>query len=86
MKTINLDKQTKRIKEFVRTLPVDPDGSVLRLGGEPVLKVFPPRSRRVNKAKLRAAILSRRDESRRLNEDWIAVDREVWDQGPARLE
>lgn len=33
----------------------------------------------VDKDALRAAILARRDESRRLNADWEHADREVWD-------
>lgn len=32
---------------------------------------------------LRAAILNRRDESRRLNQDWQSVDAETWDPRPA---
>lgn len=80
MKNINLDGQTKRIKDFVRSLPVDANGSILRLSGEPILKVFPPKSRKVDKSRLKAAILSRREESRKLNEDWIVADEEVWNR------
>ena len=78
---IKLDKQTAQVKRFVLSLPVDPDGSILELKGEPVLRVLPviESEQAVDKAKLKAAILSRRDESRRLNDEWGAADREVWD-------
>lgn len=82
MRHIKLDKENAQIKQFVLSLPVDPDGSVLELKGEPVLRVLPVRDKeqRVDEARLKAAILRRRDESRRLNDEWSAVDREVWEQ------
>ena len=82
MRHIKLDKENAQIKQFVLSLPLDPDGSVLELKGEPVLRVLPVRDKeqRVDEARLKAAILRRRDESRRLNDEWSAVDREVWEQ------
>jgi hypothetical protein len=85
MRHIKLDDENAQIKQFVLSLPVDPDGSILELEGEAVLCVLPVMAQKpmVDVAKLEAAILSRRDESRRLNEDWEPADREVWDS-PAR--
>jgi len=82
MRHIKLDKENAQIKQFVLSLPVDPDGSILELKGQPLLRVMPfvKRGRPVDKAKLKAAILRRRNESRRLNNDWEAADQEVWRQ------
>jgi len=82
MRHIKLDRETVQVKRFVLSLPVEPDGSILELKGEPVLRVMPviEQEQAVDKAKLKAAILRRRNESRRLNEEWEAADREVWDQ------
>lgn len=84
MRHIKLDKENAQIKHFVLSLPVDPDGSILELKGEPVLRVMPviEQEQTVDKAKLKVAILRRRDESRRLNDDFEAADREVWQQSP----
>ena len=81
MRHIKLDRQTAQVKQFVLSLPVDPKGSILELKGEPVLRVLPviKPEPAVNKAKLKAAIIRRRDESRRLNDEWGAVDSEVWE-------
>lgn len=80
MKHIDLDPQSESIKQFVLSLPVDTNGSVLELNGKPVLRVLPAEDQPpVDPAKLRAAILARRDESRSLNEDWESVDREAWE-------
>ena len=73
MRHINLDKEIAQIKRFVLSLPVDPDGSILELQGEPVLRVLPIVGPVVDKAKLKAAILRRRGESRRLNQEWAAA-------------
>ena len=82
MRHIKLDKQNAQIKQFVLSLPVDADGSILELKGEPVLRVLRvlEREQEVDQAKLKAAILRRRNESRRLNDEWQAADQEVWDQ------
>ena len=82
MRHIKLDRETPQIKHFVLSLPVEADGSILELKGEPVLRVMPviEQEQAVDKAKLKAAILRRRNESRRLNDEWEAVDREVWEQ------
>ena len=82
MKHISLDDQPQGVQEFVLTLPVDTDGSVLELKGSPVLRVLPVGSGEpVDEAKLKAAILARRDASRALNAEWEDVDREVWNCG-----
>ncbi len=77
---IKLDRQTAQVKQFVLSLSIDPEGSILELKGEPVLRVLPvvEQVQAVDKAKLKAAILRRRDESRSLNDEWQAVDREAW--------
>ena len=82
MRHINLDKENSQIRRFLSSLPVDPDGSVLELAGKPLLRVFPivEQEQAIDEAKLKEAILRRRDESRRLNNDWAAVDAEVWDR------
>ena len=82
MKRISLDREDERVKKFVRSLPVDSGGSILELEGQPLVKVVPVADEPVDKAKLKAAILKRRDESRRLNKEWDAVDREMWDRLP----
>ena len=82
MKQIHIDQEDERVKEFVRSLPLDPDGSVLNLGGKPVLRVLPLLDDHVDQQKLKAAILNRRDRSRELNEDWHAADHEVWNDKP----
>ena len=81
---INLDKENAQIKRFVLSLPIDPDGSILELKGEAVLRVLPviEEEQAVDKAKLKAAILRRRDESRRMNDEWAAADRDVWERSP----
>ncbi len=71
MKHISLDDQPQGVQEFVLTLPVDADGSVLEFKGSPVLRVLPVAGEEpVDEAKLKAAILARRDASRALNADW----------------
>src|SRR5689334_17371833 len=106
MNHINLDREDKKIQEFVRSLSENAGGSVLELGGRPVLQVVPVgdesvereklkaaigkrlgrkrpgRRRALDPEKLKAAILKRRDESRELNKEWDAVDREMWDKLP----
>jgi hypothetical protein len=80
MRHIKLDKKNVQIKQFVLALRADPDGSILELKGVPVLRVLPvvDQEQLVDKAKLKAAIIRRRDESARLNEEWETADREVW--------
>jgi hypothetical protein len=80
MRHISLDREDERIKKFVRSLPVDGGGCILELEGQPLLKVLPVADEPVDKAKLKAAILKRRDESRTLNQEWDGVDREMWDK------
>jgi hypothetical protein len=86
MKRIPLDRKDKKIREFVQTLSAGTASSILELGGKPVLKVVPLAKGGVDRAKLRAAIAKRRDESRKLNRDWQHVDQEMWDRIPGSEE
>jgi hypothetical protein len=52
---------------------------VLEIDGKPVLHVLPVTDVAVNHRNLKAAIIARRDESRKSNEEWGAVDRASWD-------
>jgi hypothetical protein len=45
VKHISLDREDERIQQFLCSLPLDPEGSVLELHGQPVLRVLPPASR-----------------------------------------
>jgi hypothetical protein len=81
MKHISLDDQPQGIQQFVLSLPMDSDGSVLELHGSPVLRVLRmPEQEAIDEAGLKAAILARRDASRASNAEWEDVDREAWDQ------
>jgi hypothetical protein len=86
MKRINLDREAEQIKHFIRSLAAESDGTLLELGGEPVVKVLPVVKKPVDRTKLKAAILKRRNESRQLNEEWQAVDREMWEKIPPTTE
>ena len=80
MKHVSLDTQHENVKQFVLSLPLDDDGSVLELGGRPVARVLAVRDEEgFDAEKLKAAILARRDESRDLNREWEDVDRRQWD-------
>jgi hypothetical protein len=39
MKQIKLDRQDERVKEFIRALPIEPDGVELELNGKVICKV-----------------------------------------------
>ncbi len=82
MKQINLDHENDEIKRFIRSLSDHADGTILKLGGEAVVKVVPVTRKELDRSKLKAAILRRRDESRKLNREWEAVDREMWERIP----
>ncbi len=80
MKHISLNNQPQGIQQFVLSLPVDSDGSVLELNGSPVLRVLPVGDEEpVDEARLMAALLARRDASQALNAEWEDVDREAWE-------
>ena len=80
VKHINLDTQDERVKQFVLSLPLDTDGSILESDGRPVARVLPASDDGgYDRERLKQAILNRRDESRALNEEWEQADREVWD-------
>ena len=82
MRHIKLDRENAYVKQFVLSLPVDPDGSILELKGEALLRVLPviAHEQAVDMTKLKAAILKRRNESRRVHAKWEAADREVRDR------
>jgi len=82
MKRINLDREDEHVQRFVQALTVDENGAILELRGEPVVRVLPVAKKTVDRAKLKAAILKRRNESRQLNEEWEAVEQEMWDRIP----
>jgi hypothetical protein len=56
VKQIKLDRQDDRIKEFIRTLPIEPDGVELELNGKIICRVVGPHQLT---AAERAAILER---------------------------
>jgi hypothetical protein len=79
MKHISLDEQPDGIQQFVLSLPIDIDGSVLELNGSPVLRVSRVADDEpLDEEKLKTAILARRDASRASNAEWEDVDREMW--------
>jgi hypothetical protein len=78
MKRIKLDRKGDEIKAFIRSLSGTTAGAILELDGKPVLKVLPIGAEPVNQAELKAALERRRDESRKLNQEWEAADRELW--------
>ena len=82
MKRVALDRKDKKIKEFIQSLSGNADGSILELAGKPVVRVLPLAEKRVDKIRLTAAIVKRRQQSRELNRDWEAVDREMWERIP----
>jgi hypothetical protein len=82
MKHIKLDRKDDNIKKFVRSLSKNSTGSILELDGEIVLTVLPVNEEPIAPKKLKAAIRRRRDQSRELNKDWEAVDREMWNKIP----
>lgn len=82
MRHINLDGEHETVKQFVLSLEVDADGSVLELDGAAVVRILPVADEPVDRAKLEAAILARRDASRTLNKDWEDVDHELWSRIP----
>jgi hypothetical protein len=86
MRRISLDRETEQIKNFIRSLSVDLNGAVLELEGEPIVRVLPITKNSVDRTRLKTAILKRRDESRKLNEEWHNVDREVWEKIPPTKE
>ncbi len=80
MKHVSLNHEVKQVKDFIFSLAEDPAGSILEFDGRPVARITPIVSDEVDEEKLKEAILSRRDESRKLNDEWEHVDREVWER------
>lgn len=81
---ISLNTQDKHVQEFLLSLELDIEGTVLELNGEPIARVLPivGHGQAVDREQLKAAILDRREESRALNEAWQDADRELWEQVP----
>lgn len=81
---ISLNTQDKLVREFLLSLNLDSNGTVLELNGEPMARVLPivSQSQAVDREQLKAAILARREESRALNESWQDADRELQEQVP----
>lgn len=86
MRHINLDQEDDRIKRFVQSLPVEPDGLLLELDGEAVVRVLPAEDVRVDEQRLKEALLRRRDASRAENEAWVDADQAVWNADQATKE
>jgi hypothetical protein len=84
VKHIALESEDDHVKQFVLSLPLDAEGSVLELDGKPLARVIPINGEQpsYDPEKLRAAILARRDESRQLNDDWEHADRDAWQNLP----
>jgi hypothetical protein len=80
MKHVSLDREDKRIRDFARSFPVDPEGTLVELEGQPIFRVVPATTMEVDSTKLKAAILNRRAASRKSNKDWEAADLETWEQ------
>ena len=80
MKAVSLDQASKAVQQFFRSLPLERDGCILEMNGKPLLRVVPITEVSVDRSKLKAAIVARRDESRKLNADWQAVDRDMWEK------
>ena len=80
MNHVDLSCASEQVQQFIRSLPLERDGCILVVDGKPLLKVVPLTEVVVDRAKLKAAIRRRRDESRKLNEEWEAVDREMWEK------
>ena len=80
MKHLNLDREDQRIRDFARSFPVDPDGTLVELDGQAIFRVLPATTAEFDPVKLKAAILNRRDASRESNQDWETADSETWDR------
>jgi len=79
LKRVNIDKQSQEIQNFISNLPVTHrEGCLLIIHGKPLLKVEANTDIPVDRKKLVAAILARRDESRELLRDWDDANRERW--------
>ena len=80
MKHVSLDREDQRIRDFVRSIPVDPDGTLVELDGQAIFRVLPATAAEFDPVRLKAAILNRRDASRASNQDWEAADSETCDR------
>jgi sulfur carrier protein ThiS len=80
LKRVKLDEQSEQVQAFIRSLPLGREGCVLEINGKPLLKVVPITDVVVDEAKLKAAILARREESRQNHKEWEAANRERWEE------
>jgi hypothetical protein len=83
VKRMSLDTADATVREFVHRVAEAREPVILEMDGEEILQAAPPRTSLIDREELKAAILARRDESRRLNDEWEAVDREVWEASEA---
>jgi hypothetical protein len=74
VKHVSLDREDQRIRDFARSFPVDPEGTLVELEGQAIFRVLPATSTEFDPVKLKAAILNRRDASRESNQEWEAAD------------
>lgn len=64
VKHINLDTQDEHVKQFVLSLQLDTEGSILEAEGKPVARVVPVSGNSgYDPERLKQAILNRRDRS-----------------------
>jgi hypothetical protein len=78
VKHVSLDREDQRIRDFARSFPVDPDGTLVELDGQAIFRVLPATTAEFDPIKLKAAILNRRDASRESNQEWSSADRQTW--------
>jgi hypothetical protein len=76
---VSLDREDQRIRDFVRSFPVDPEGTLVELDGQAIYRVLQAVTAEFDPVKLKAAILNRRDASQESNKEWNSADRETWD-------
>ncbi len=69
VKHVSLDREDKRVRDFARSFPVDPEGTVVELEGHPIFRVVPASSTEIDPVKVKDAILNRRDASRASNQE-----------------
>jgi hypothetical protein len=78
LKRVNIDNQSQDVQALIHSLPISREGCVLVIHGKPLFKVIPNPEVELDRVELREAIIARRDESRRLNQEWEAADMELW--------
>jgi hypothetical protein len=80
-KRVNVDRLSQEIRDFVMNLPVTlREGCVLVVDGKPLMRVEANPEFFLDRKKLKAAILERRDESLELLGDWNAANAERFEK------